>query len=99
VQVFISHSSKDKPAVEALALALRDYRTAKDSIAVSFIPPSVLSPLRSHDRRCGRYRAVMIPSTDVFSQNTNVSCLVAYRRFRYLPGICRPLFIILSIRL
>jgi len=47
VQVFISHSSKDKPAVEALALALRDYRTAKDSIAVSFIPPSVLSPLRS----------------------------------------------------
>src|SRR6266436_3802154 len=34
-----------------------------------------------------------MPSLHVFSQNTNVLCLIARRWFRYRPGIRRPRFV------
>ena len=40
-----------------------------------------------------------MPSTHVFCQNTNVLCLIPSRGFRNFPGIRRPTFVKLSIRL
>ncbi len=54
--------------------------------------PNLVS-VRRRMKRCRRCRYSM----HVSSQDTNVLCLIARRRFRYLPGIRRPALVELSV--
>src|SRR5215475_1188942 len=89
---YLDHKSRRDPGGIACAAApLRALRPDSKQICAT----AAMIAARTHTLQ----EATSMPSRDVFSQNTNVLCLIACGWFRYLPGIRRPAFVKLSIRL